>query len=204
MRAAIILFNINKIDKDCLKDALIIGVDKGALNAINHNIQLDIAIGDFDSVSKSELDLIKNNSKRIIKLNPIKDETDTLEAINLCKDYDEITIYGGIKGKRIEHFYANLILLRNHKNIKMIDDNSLIEIKNKSFIPNLNYKFISLFSLNDNTNISLTGFKYNLSNYDLKSNDPLCISNEIISNPYIDINNGELLIIYSKDDGGLQ
>ena len=200
MRAVIILFNINKINKNLLNDALIIGADRGALNAINQGIKLDIAIGDFDSTNEEEFNLIKNNSKKIIKLNSIKDETDTKEALDLVKDYDEIIILGGIKGNRIEHFYANLLLFKNYDNLKIIDDNSLIEVKSKSFIPTLDYKFISIFSLDDNTNISLSGFKYNLDKYDLKINDPLGVSNEIISNPYVEINSGKLLIIYSKDD----
>ena len=81
MRAALILFDIVKINKEYLKDAQIIGVDRGALNAINNGIRLDISIGDFDSVSENEFNLIKTNSNKIIKLNKIKDETDTNEAI---------------------------------------------------------------------------------------------------------------------------
>ena len=199
MRAVLILFNINKINKDILKDALIVGVDRGALNAINQGINLDIAIGDFDSVNENEFELINKNSKKLIKLNRIKDETDTFEAINLVKDCDEIIILGGIKGNRIEHFYANLMLLNKYNNLKIIDDNSLIEIKNKPFKPNLDYKYISIFSLDDNNIISLSGFKYNLDKYNLKINNPLCISNEIIANPYIDIN-GKILIIYSNEE----
>ena len=198
MRAVLILFNIDKINKEYLNNAFIIGVDRGALNAINQGINLDISIGDFDSVNENEFELIKNNSKKIIKLNRIKDETDTLEAINLVKDYDEIIILGGIKGKRIEHFYSNLILLNNYNNIKMIDDNSLIEIKKESFKPYINYQFVSFFSLDDNTIISLDGFKYNLSKYNLKRNDPLCISNEIINNPYVTLE-GKIMVIYTNE-----
>ena len=198
MRAVLILFNIDKINKEYLNNAFIIGVDRGALNAINQGINLDISIGDFDSVNENEFELIKNNSKKIIKLNRIKDETDTLEAINLVKDYDEIIILGGIKGKRIEHFYSNLILLNNYNNIKMIDDNSLIEIKKESFKPYTNYQFVSFFSLDDNTILSLDGFKYNLSKYNLKRNDPLCISNEIINNPYVTLE-GKIMVIYTNE-----
>ncbi len=200
MRAVIILFNIDKIDKKYLEDALVIGADKGALNAVSKGIKLDIAIGDFDSVTNDEFELIKNNSKKIIKLNPIKDETDTKEALELVKAYDEIIILGGIKGNRIEHFYANLLLFYKYKNLKMIDDNSLIEAHDESFKPNLDYKFISIFSLDDNTNITLSGFKYNIENYSLKMSDPLGISNEIIDSPYITINSGKILIIYTKND----
>ena len=48
--------------------------------------------------------------------------------------------------------------------------------------------------------ISLEGFKYILNNYHLKYNDPLCLSNEIINNPKINLIKGRLLIIYSHGD----
>jgi tyrosine-protein phosphatase YwqE len=113
------------------------------------------------------------------------------------KDYDDIIVYGGIKGNRIEHLFSNIIDICNHPNVKMIDDNSLIEIKDKSFIPNINYQFVSFYSLDNNTIISLSGFKYNLDNYNLKMLDNLCLSNEIISNDcYVSLN-GKILIIYS-------
>ena len=67
-------FNINLNDFDFL-----IGVDRGALIAYQNNIYVNLAIGDFDSVTKDELILIQEKSK-VIKLNPIKDLTDTAEA----------------------------------------------------------------------------------------------------------------------------
>lgn len=201
MKAAIILknsdlTNFNKDDFD-----IVIGADRGAYVAIKNNIILDISIGDFDSVNNEEFDLIKNNSKKIIKLNPIKDESDTHEAIELVKNYDKIIIFGGIKGNRIEHLFANIIDLMNYNNVSLIDSNSLIEIINdNNYEINLNYKFISLYSLVNESIISLDGFKYNLNEYHLKYNDSLCLSNEIINNPKINLIKGKLLIIYSHGD----
>ena len=200
MRAVIILKNINNIPKEFLNDSFIVGADRGAYNAIKKGITPDVSIGDFDSVTKEEFEIIKTHSKKIITLNPIKDKTDTLEALELVKDYDEIIILGGIKGNRIEHFYANLLLFYQYKNLKIIDDNSLIEIKDKSFNPYTSYKFISIFSLDNNTYIDLIGFKYNLENYNLRIDNPLGISNEIVEDPYVKIHSGKILIIYTKDD----
>ena len=201
MKACLILWDIEKINKEDIKDSFIVGVDLGSYNAISHGITPDIAIGDFDSCKKIEFDAIKKNSKKIIQLNPIKDKTDTEEAILLVKDYDEILILGGIKGKRIEHFYANLMLLFKYPKVKMKDENSLIEIKRESFIPNKNYKYISLFPIEDTAILSLTGMKYNLENYTLKRNEPtLGISNECMDNPYVEIQSGSLLVISSMED----
>lgn len=201
MRRILILSNIKNIDKSMINNSFIIGVDKGAYLAATNNIKMDIAIGDFDSINPEMMDTIELFSNKIIKLNSIKDKTDTDEALDLCNKDDEIIILGGIQGNRIEHFIANLIQLKNHPNLKIIDDNSLIETKTESFKPNNNYKFISFFSLTNSSIISLTGFSYPLDSYVLKNNDPLCISNEINSkDPYVTIKEGRLLVIYTKDD----
>ena len=199
MKAAIILKDAYLKNFNNYYD-LIIGADKGALHAIKNGIIPDISIGDFDSVNDLEFELIKNNSKRIIKLNPIKDKSDTSEAIDLVKNYDEIHILGGIKGKRIEHLFSNIIDIINHDNILIKDEDSLIEVvKDNNYKVRYDYKFVSLYAISDSI-ISLTGFKYNLDNYNLKLFDSLCLSNEIINNPKIELKKGKLLIIYSYQD----
>lgn len=200
MKAVVILADIDKINKEDVLDSFVVGADRGALLAVLNGISLDISIGDFDSVNQEEFELIKKNSKKVIKLSPIKDKSDTSEAVDLCKGYSDILILGGIKGKRIEHFYSNLLTLYNNPNLRMKDDNSLIETKAKSFIPNTSYKYISLFSIDDESIITLKGMKYNLKAYTLKRNDPLGLSNEIIKDPQIEILKGRLLVIYSVSD----
>ena len=74
--AYLIIGNNCDLTKYDLKDKFVVGIDKGAYLATINNIELDLAVGDFDSVTLEELKTI--NAKKIIKLNPIKDETDTL------------------------------------------------------------------------------------------------------------------------------
>ncbi len=197
-KAIIVLYDFNNIDLNVLKDRFIVGCDKGAYILLKNGIMPDIAIGDFDSCNEDEKKYIFDNIKNIIKLNSIKDKSDTNECIDYLKDYDDIIIYGGIKGNRIEHFISNIIDINNHyNNVKMMDDNSLIEIKDNSFIPNNNYQYVSFYSLDNNTIISLSGFKYDLNNYNLKIFDNLCLSNEIINkDSYVDLK-GKILVIYS-------
>ena len=199
MKAAIILKDAYLKDFNNCYD-IIVGADRGALHALNNGIIPDISIGDFDSVNEIEFEKIKNNSKKLIQLNKIKDSSDTHEAINLVSNYDEIHIFGGIKGKRIEHLFSNLIDLINYPNVSIMDEDSLIEtINDNNYIVKENYKFVSLYAVDDSV-IDLTGFKYELNNYLLKRNDPLCLSNEIINNPKIYLKKGKLLIIYSHGD----
>lgn len=176
----------------------VIAVDSGVDYAIKNNIKIDLAIGDFDS---AKADLKDSNLKKIV-LNPIKDDTDTAAAFNYTKDFDNVIIVGGIQGKRIEHFLANIMLIKNHKNIIMIDNSSKIfYVPNEMKISKNSYKFISFFALENVENLCLDGFKYNLNNYNLNTLDPLCISNEITKDQaIISYDRGVLIAIMSNDD----
>ncbi len=182
------------------KNKYLIGVDEGAYVALKNNVPIDIAIGDFDSIDVDKLSYIESKTK-VIKLSKEKNETDTEAALALCKDATKIIILGGIQGKRIEHFIANLILLSSHPHLEMLDNNSHIYMMDSSFSIRRNeYKFISFFALRE-TFISLEGFKYPLNNYYLKSNDPLTISNELQSERgVVTLKGGKVLVIQSKED----
>ena len=198
-----ILFCGQNIDlnKYNLKDSYLIGVDNGALILANNKIEMDLALGDFDTAKEENLNLIMKYSKKIKKLNPIKDDTDTFDALEIVYGkYDEILVLGEIQGKRVEHLISNIYALKKYKGLKLIDDYSLIEIidKDKEFKKD-EYKYISFFSLKDSI-VSFKGFKYNLDNYYLKVFDPICISNEIVDDiAYLTLD-GEVLCIKSMDD----
>ena len=99
--------NINNIIKrfEFLNDDYIIGVEKGLIILKENNIRYNYGIGDFDSVSNNELEII-NNMENVISLNPIKDDTDLLAALKSVdlKEFNEIYVLGGILGSRADHF----------------------------------------------------------------------------------------------------
>ena len=141
-------------------------------------------------------------NKNIEKLNQYKDFTDTFYALKYAYELsDDVTIFGGILGKRVEHLIANLNMFNLYPNLKIIDDNSMIFVKDKTFeIVNSIYKYASFFSIEEVKDLSLEGFKYKLNNYDLKPFDSLCISNEITNNATVKFSDGKLLCILSHQD----
>ncbi|MFM1540629.1 hypothetical protein ABGF30_04695, partial [Helcococcus ovis] len=62
----------------------IICVDKGVNYALENNINIDIAIGDFDSASKKSIDYLKNSDIKILNFNKDKDMTDMELALDFC------------------------------------------------------------------------------------------------------------------------
>lgn len=187
-----------------LPSSKIAAVDKGCMLALRSKINLDYAIGDFDSLPSNQVEIVKNCAKHFIQLSPIKDVTDTYQAYRLLESgADKIIILGGLQGRRVEHLLANINLLRLDKRVIIEDDNSLIfrvdGPTNLLIKPDM-HKYFSLFALQDSL-ISLTGFAYELDHYLLTPADSLCISNQVISSPAIlDVFSGSCLVVQSKDD----
>ena len=184
-------------------DDLVIAADGGYKFLKENNIRTDIILGDFDSLDKDT----KMIGSQIIKLNPVKDETDTLYAINkgIEKGYTTFHIYGGTGG-RTDHTIANIqsLTMLAKKNMQgfLYTENEIITvICNKSLNFNKNKKgYVSVFSLdNESYGVTETGMKYSLSDYTMSNSYPIGVSNEFIGkDSTISVDNGTLLIIYSR------
>ena len=78
------------------KQDTVIGVDRGAMECLKRNIPLSVAIGDFDSISIEEKEILKNYAKVMDEFESDKDDTDGELAIQLAmrdKNTDKIIIY---------------------------------------------------------------------------------------------------------------
>ena len=199
MDAYFIIGNNVDLTKYDFTNSVVIGIDRGAYVAYLSNVKLDYAVGDFDSISAQELSTLESYTN-VIKLNPIKDETDTLYALKKFKEYENLYLLGGISGARIDHFVANLKLLYEFENLVIIDENTMvIECRSGLELPKDEYKYYSFFALEDVANLSLSGFKYNLLNHNLTHQSGLCVSNEIDSIGKVTYSSGRLLLIKTKE-----
>lgn len=179
-----------------------IGVDRGAIHLIYNNYPLKIAIGDFDSVNCSELQLIKNQTKTFIKLNPVKDYSDLEYCLQYLSDnyeYDKIYCYGAL-GSRMDHTIANINLLYKFDNLYLIDSLNEISVLNIGLnkIEKGIYKYYSFFT-NSTSFITLKGFQYDLDNYCLTHTDNLCLSNELLLDEGYVICDNKVVLVKAKD-----
>ncbi len=176
-----------------------IGCDKAAIIAIVKKIKIDVAIGDFDSVNEREMKIIKELSAKLIKLDEHKDCTDTEEAIKYAYNNGatSIDIFGGVDGNRIEHLLANINMLKRYENITMTNEFSTIYVTSSSFnVENDGDYFYSFFAATNVQGLSLSGFKYSIYDYQLNTEDSLCISNELIGGSgIVRFNSGKLIVI---------
>ncbi len=171
-------------------------------------VEPDLIIGDFDSVTKEEQKALEEIEKvapeRVIRLKPEKDDTDMLYALKyaLEQGFREFRIYAATGG-RLDHTLANiqcLLYLKNHGAVGyLMDGNGMIMVlKNESvsFQENLE-GYLSLFSLREQAEgVTIKGMKYPLQDYVMTNDFPIGISNEFIGEKAeISVRNGELACI---------
>ena len=190
---------------DCM-----IAADAG-LNFLHRNhIIPDIIAGDFDSAQSESLSYYHSlNGVQIIKLNPVKDDTDTEYVIReaIRRGATEITVLGAT-GTRLDHVLANVYLLGigleervaiqlvdKHNRIRMISD--ALEIKKDEQFGD----YVSVLPVKgDAKGVTLEGMKYPLKDADIASFSSLGVSNEIVSGTAkISVKQGAVLVIESRD-----
>ena len=192
------------------KPELLIGADRGICFLKEKGIHPTHIVGDFDSASGDALEYFKQFPEIPIRtFNPVKDFTDTAIAMEFAMEEgaDRIYILGGT-GTRLDHVVANIkllshalerkkecILMDAHNRIRLIDQPLMIE-KKKQY-----GKYVSLFAFGGQVKgLTLLGFFYPLTEYDMEAENPLGVSNEITAeNGEISFSSGKLLVMESKD-----
>ena len=61
-----------------------VGVDGGCLKLLEQGLPLDIAVGDFDSVSETDLRQIRTQAKQVVQSVPEKNDTDLELALKVA------------------------------------------------------------------------------------------------------------------------
>lgn len=184
-------------------DDLVIAADGGYIFNSLHNIRTDIVIGDLDSLEDDSL----SGDENLIKLNPVKDETDMLCAVNkgIEKGYTEFHLFGGTGG-RTAHTIANLQLL-NYLALKgmqgfLYSENEVMTVIRNGSISFDSSKngYISVFAADTECEgVTETGLKYTVDGYSMNNHFPVGVSNEFIGqNSTISVKKGSLLIIYPR------
>ncbi len=180
----------------------VIGVDYGAYVLAKQQVHMKLALGDFDSVDQTQEELIATYSDEVIRLNPIKDESDSEAALKICveRDYQVIHVWGGL-GSRQDHAYVNLLLAKRFPQVILVDDNNLLYTlaEGQKTLSKSDYHYCSVFALEESV-ISLEGFKYPLIKQHFNEQTTLGLSNEIIEKKaQITVHQGRVLIIQSND-----
>ena len=195
---------------------LFIACDSGFESCLSLGVNPDIVVGDFDSISDDAYKKIENTGAEVIKLNPVKDDTDTEFALRLAfkrtKNTDEIYILGGT-GARIDHTLGNISLLglglKHDREVILVDDRNYIQMLAPGWTLELEKdgkfgqfgKYVSVFPYGGiASGVTMKGFKYPLHRATLEGFNTLTVSNEIVDNfATIHVAEGYLIGCASRD-----
>ncbi|MBP5160051.1 MAG: thiamine diphosphokinase [Lachnospiraceae bacterium] len=179
---------------------LVIAADAGYLHAKRCGVVPDVVVGDFDSMKRIPEGL------PIVKLSPVKDDTDTVSAIKLglekgCRVFEIYFATGG----RTAHTLANIQCLKFIKDRGadgiIYDKNTAIRLlRNESFDFDEGYKgYISVFALGRAKGVDIKGLKYEVNDSELDNGFPLGVSNEFVGRrAKVSVRDGELLVLYER------
>ena len=185
------------------------GVDRGALYLLDKGINPLLSCGDFDSINSEQRKEVEQKSKyfRVKYSEDLTDADFALENIlELFGFVEEIDIYGAT-GRRLDHFFGNILLLNNEKynsvKVKIIDDNNIITIAHSGqniFEKIEGYKYFSIVPIYEDTKMSIKNSKYEVEKLVLTLNRPNATSNEFADEKAIELEvSSNVLVIYSKD-----
>ena len=177
---------------------LVLAADAGYEVCRREGIVPDLVLGDFDSMEQPM------DFKNVLRVPVEKDDTDTMLAVKtaLENDCEEIYIYGGTGGKRLDHTLANLqtlLYLRRRGARGYLYDNDFVwtAIENESLTirREVEWGLLSLFSLEGEVEgITLRGVQYPLEDGRLTAEFPLGVSNHILEEEaHISVRRGALL-----------
>lgn len=188
---------------------LYVGIDRGALTLLEQGYSLDWAVGDFDSVSDSEMSQIVLSGAKIYQSPAEKNDTDTELALKLVfRHYPKarVTVFGAFGG-RLDHFLANIFLPSDSQIAPYMRQICLVDNRNMvSYLPQGNHVFDAhpqmtylAFMTDQDTTLTILGAKYDLTaaNFFQKK---IYSSNEAIGKPIsVTVPKGYVVVIESKD-----
>lgn len=187
-----------------------IGVDGGCLKLMEEELPIDLAIGDFDSISVEDKETLKDYASNMIEFPSEKDFTDFEEALMwVAKEYPQQKIHVlGAFGGRVDHaisclwamFRPELQVLIPYLSLEDEWNHISFLIPGDYVIEKLDYtKYLSFITTGPIEQLTLKNVKYTLNNqnYDF----PIAlISNEFIEDKMeISFKSGGIIVGQTRD-----
>jgi thiamine pyrophosphokinase len=195
-------------------DALVIAADSGVDHALALGRHVDVAVGDFDSVTPEGLRRVAAEGARVERHAPDKDATDLELALHaaVAAGASQVSVVGG-HGGRLDHLLGNLALLASPRFVALTLDAWLgtarvTVVRGDASIVGAPGSLVSLFAMHGPAcGVTTRGLRFPLHDADLEPGSTLGISNELVGpDAGVTVADGVLLAIQPDalpaDDGG--
>ena len=167
------------------EDAVLVAADGGADSALALGLHVDVAVGDFDSISADGLAALEVAETRIERYPPAKDATDLELALDeaLRLGARRILVLGSDSG-RLDHLLGTLLLLASDawagvQLDALLGPARVHVIRGERTLVGEPGETISLFALGGPaTGVAIAGLRYPLAGETLEPGTSLGVSNE--------------------------
>lgn len=183
------------------EDDFVIACDGGLKYLKEYKIIPDLILGDFDSLGYVP------QGKNVIKLNPVKDDTDVVAAIRIAekKGYKDYRFYC-CTGGAISHTLANIqCLIRLSKaglrGYLFDKTETITAVTDGELSFNAASGFVSVFAADKfSFGVTLKGMKYPLTNYSMRNVYPIGVSNEFYADKStVSVKKGTLIVVFPSN-----
>jgi len=193
------------------EEDVFVGVDVGTITLLMEKHPIELAVGDFDSISKEQMQLISEKVKERLVLQEEKDDTDTQAALMEVMDRfpNAYYILVGATTGRLDHLMSNFLLPLEERfrsitsQLVMIDRQNFIRFYEKGTheIEKIDImKYVGIYAMTPVEGLSIQNAKYNLEKTNL-SQPQVYPSNEFLpdQNLVLSLDSGIVAVIQSKD-----
>ncbi len=182
---------------------LVVCADSGVDNALALGYSVDVAVGDFDSVSATGLATAERSGALVERHSIDKDETDLELALTKAITYmPDLLVVIGLDGGRVDHYLANLLLLgsirlRSVEVDAYVGDAKVSVVHDTRTISGRIGEIVSLLPIgSDATGVTTSGLAFGLENETLAASSPRGVSNSLTTPlAKISITSGTVLAI---------
>jgi len=193
------------------EDVLFIGADRGALYLIEQGITPHAIVGDFDSLTQEEYELVMKHTNDRQRFQEEKNETDTDLALLKAYTYQPSEIVlTGVTGRRLDHYEAAIRsiyrLQKEHPHVvlKIMNHANLLQFLmpgTHNIQADEQYRYLSFFAHEEPIkNVTLRQVKYETTDEEITLGTSRFTSNEIIGDSgSISFSQGICLMIRSID-----
>lgn len=189
--------------------ALVIAADSGIEHALAVGLHIDVAVGDFDSVSPEALQAAADAGAIVERHPEAKDETDLELALDaaVARGARRIHVLGG-HGGRLDHLLGNAVLLASPKYaavglVAQMGDARVTVVRDEATLLGRREDLVTLLAVHGPAvGVITEGLLYPLRDEDLLPGSTRGVSNELTdTHAWIRVRSGVLLAVQPGQTG---